>query len=85
MYILLIGLIVFFVIVVMAVFKAFKNLFTESKNSLDIDEDVTIKCPKCGDTYTISKSMLAGGDGLLPVRCYKCNYEYKQKFHIVGE
>lgn len=83
-YFLIIGLVIFLSILIIATFKAFKRLFSESEK-LDLDKKVTVRCPKCGDTYNILESELAGGDGLTPVKCYTCGYEYKQKFAIVEE
>lgn len=82
--ILIIGLIIFLSVLIIATFKAFKRLFSESEK-LDLDKKVTVRCPKCGETYNILESELAGEDGLTPVKCYKCGYEYKQKLAIVGE
>lgn len=47
-------------------------------------KDITIKCPNCGDIYTLKseKEMANGGNDL--VSCYKCGYRYKQIEHILS-
>lgn len=81
------------IVIFSALIVVFKNLFKSSEN-LNLGEDeldsnktkVTIQCPKCGDIYTINKIDMAGnGRGTTTVRCYKCNYEYRQINAIINE
>lgn len=47
-------------------------------------KNITIKCPNCGDVYTLlsEKEMANGGNDL--VSCYKCGHKYKQKENILS-
>ena len=47
-------------------------------------KDITIKCPNCGDIYTLKseKEMANGGNDL--VSCYKCGYRYRQIDNILS-
>lgn len=79
------------IFILISILVVFKNLFVSSKelDLGDLDDNktkVTIQCPKCGDIYTINKCDMAGnGKGLTTVRCYKCNYEYRQISAIINE
>ena len=47
-------------------------------------KNITIKCPHCGDIYTLKseKEMANGGNDL--VSCYKCGHRYKQIENILS-
>ena len=72
-------IVLFFVLFIIILIKAitYKNCLMHNKIFY------TIKCPKCGDTYEIEQSCLHG-DGRIPVSCFKCGYNYKQKNNVIN-
>lgn len=87
------GAIVILLIVIFIVLFLFKILeyivekdtsFLSYYYNKNESENITIRCPHCGDTYTLKseKEMVNGGNDL--VSCYKCGHRYKQIENILS-
>lgn len=60
------------------------NCFIFNYKNKEELKSITIKCPNCGDIYTLKseKEMANGGNDL--VSCYKCGYRYRQIDNILS-